>query len=71
MQPEVRDRLFTKRSISTKPVGTGLGTKIVKDVVEAHGGTIWVESELGAGTKIHIGFPARQESRRAPRGREA
>jgi signal transduction histidine kinase len=57
MTPDVRDRLFTKRSISTKPGGTGLGTKIVKDVVEAHGGTIWVESELGVGTKIHIRLP--------------
>jgi len=57
MPPDVRDRLFTKRVMSTKPGGTGLGTKIVKDVVDAHGGTIWVESELGAGTKIHIRLP--------------
>ena len=57
MPPDVRDRLFTKRAISTKPGGTGLGTKIVKDVVDAHGGTIWVESELGVGTKIHIRLP--------------
>ena len=57
MPPDVRDRLFTKHAISTKPGGTGLGTKIVKDVVEAHGGRIWVESELGAGTKIHIRIP--------------
>ncbi|HSB44034.1 MAG TPA: HAMP domain-containing sensor histidine kinase, partial [Nitrospira sp.] len=57
MPPEVRDRLFTKRVISTKPGGTGLGTKIVKDVVDAHGGTIWVESELGVGTTIHIRLP--------------
>jgi len=57
MPPDVRDRLFTKRAISTKPGGTGLGTKIVKDVVDAHGGTIWVESELGTGTKIHIRLP--------------
>lgn len=38
MPPEVRDRLFTKSTLSTKPGGTGLGTKIVKDVVDAHGG---------------------------------
>ena len=57
MPPDVRDRLFTKRAISTKPGGTGLGTKIVKDVVDAHGGTIWVESELGVGTKIHLRLP--------------
>lgn len=57
MSPEVRDRLFTKGAISTKPGGTGLGTKIVKDVVDAHGGKVWVESELGKGTKIHIFLP--------------
>ena len=57
MPPDVRDRLFTKRAISTKPGGTGLGMKIVKDIVDAHGGTIWVESELGVGTKIHIRLP--------------
>ena len=57
MPPEVRDRLFTKGTISTKPGGTGLGTKIVKDVVDAHGGKVWVESELGKGTKIHILLP--------------
>ena len=57
MAPEVRDRLFTKSTLSTKPGGTGLGTKIVKDVVDAHGGKVWVESELGKGTKIHILLP--------------
>jgi signal transduction histidine kinase len=57
MPPEIRDRLFTKRVVSTKPGGTGLGTKIVKDVVDAHGGTVWAESEVGKGTKIHIRLP--------------
>jgi len=57
MPPDIRDRLFTKRVASTKPGGTGLGTKIVKDVVDAHGGTVWVESEPGHGTAIHIRLP--------------
>lgn len=59
MPPEVRERLFTKRAISTKFGGTGLGTKIVKDVVDAHGGQITVESEEGRGTTFHMLLPIR------------
>jgi signal transduction histidine kinase len=57
MSREVRDSLFSARAISRKTGGTGLGTKIVKDVIDAHGGTIWVESEEGAGTTFHISLP--------------
>jgi signal transduction histidine kinase len=57
MPPEVRDSLFTGRAISRKPGGTGLGTKIVKDVIEAHHGRITVESREGVGTTFHITLP--------------
>jgi len=57
MTPEVRDSLFTYQAISRKVGGTGLGTKIVKDVVDAHGGKIRVESEPGMGTTFHITLP--------------
>ena len=57
MKPEVRDRLFTSRAVSTKPGGTGLGTKIVKDVVTAHEGSISVESQEGVGTTFYIRLP--------------
>jgi signal transduction histidine kinase len=57
MSPEVRDSLFTYQAISRKVGGTGLGTKIVKDVVDAHGGTITVESKQGVGTSFHISLP--------------
>jgi len=57
MAPEIRDRLFSARAVSTKKGGTGLGTKIGKDVVDAHKGKIWVESEPGMGTTFHLQFP--------------
>ena len=57
MPSEIRDRLFTKAAISGKAGGTGLGTKIVKDVIDAHGGQITVESEPGKGTSFHITLP--------------
>ncbi len=61
MPPEVRDSLFTNRARSTKVGGTGLGTKIVKDVVDAHSGTISVDSEEGKGTTFIIRLPINQD----------
>ena len=57
MSPEVRDSLFTTRVISRKAGGTGLGTKIVKDAIDAHGGQIAVESQEGKGTTFLIRLP--------------
>jgi signal transduction histidine kinase len=57
MPAHVRDRLFSAKAVSTKKGGTGLGTKIVKDVIEAHKGKVWVESEAGVGTTFHMQLP--------------
>ncbi|MFM8550971.1 MAG: ATP-binding protein [Nitrospiraceae bacterium] len=57
MSPDVQASLFSSRAISRKAGGTGLGTKIVKDVIEAHGGKIEVESREGAGTAFHLRLP--------------
>ncbi len=38
--------------------GTGLGLSIVKHVAESHGGSVSVESELGAGSSFTIRLPA-------------
>jgi signal transduction histidine kinase len=60
MSPEVCASLFTGHAISRKAGGTGLGTKIVKDVVDAHGGQITVESKEDVGTTVHIRLPLQQ-----------
>ena len=57
MPREVRESLFSYHAISRKVGGTGLGTKIVKDVIDAHHGGITVESEPGVGTSFHITLP--------------
>ena len=57
MSREVLNSLFTPGVISSKDGGTGLGTKIVKDVVDAHRGGIHVESEEGRGTTFYIELP--------------
>ena len=49
--------------------GVGLGLSICKGIVEAHGGTIRVESRVGLGTTVTFALPARQMAR-APHERE-
>ena len=71
MPPEVLDSLFTYRAISRKIGGTGLGTKIVKDVVDAHGGSITVESEPGTGTAFHITLLVEGPPTRSPRASQS
>jgi signal transduction histidine kinase len=55
----VRRRLFTDEAVSTKPGGTGLGTRIVAGVVRRHNGKISVESEEGKGSLFRIQLPLR------------
>ncbi len=53
---ELLPRLLTD-TVSGKEDGTGLGLLLVKDILEAYGGTISIHSELGLGTRIFTSLP--------------
>lgn len=57
MNPETQARMF-EAFYSTKRDGSGLGLPTVRKIVEAHGGTISCESEVGRGTRFSIALPA-------------
>ncbi len=54
--PENLERIFDPL-FSTKSFGTGLGLPIVKQIVEQHGGTIRIDSEVAHGTRVRISLP--------------
>ncbi|MGB3509773.1 MAG: ATP-binding protein [Microcoleaceae cyanobacterium] len=61
------DRIFesfeqAEGSTAREYGGTGLGLAVTKQLVELHGGCIWVESEVGIGSRFSFTLPISQES---------
>lgn len=57
--PHIFERFF-KADKSRSSSGTGLGLAIAKHTIQAHGGSIWVDSEEGKGSTFSFSLPLRQ-----------
>ena len=69
--PEFAKRLFSRyeryEKTSGKIIGTGLGLAIARQIVEMHGGRIWVDTAVGAGSEFRFTIPvAAADAREQP-----
>jgi PAS domain S-box-containing protein len=64
---EEQGRIFERFYRADSPLqmeagGMGVGLSVVKELVEAHGGRVWVESIIGQGSIFHIALPLQSQS---------
>lgn len=69
IQPELLDKIFdifyrVDNKASRRANGTGLGLALVKEIVNALSGRVWVESELGKGSTFYITLPVATKTNR-------
>lgn len=56
-QKRLFERFFRGDNVSKYIPGSGLGLYIVKNLLENHGGKIWLESKEGKGTNVYVELP--------------
>jgi signal transduction histidine kinase len=65
--PDLQEKVFDP-FFSTRPGGSGLGLPTTRRIVEAHGGSIGLESEPGKGSKFTVRLPAEGSAGASPPG---
>jgi len=59
--PHIFDRFYRGPDMARQTKGAGLGLYLTRSIVEAHGGRIWVDPELGKGARICFTLPRNPE----------
>ncbi|HUL34132.1 MAG TPA: ATP-binding protein [Candidatus Eisenbacteria bacterium] len=71
-QPRIFERFYRVDAARSREAGgTGLGLAIAKHLIEVQGGRIWVESEIGVGSKFHFSVPVFDAERAIARSSSA
>jgi len=60
LPPQQPDQIFNA-FFTTKPHGTGMGLRISRSIVEAHGGRLWAADNSPRGASFHVAFPIKVE----------
>jgi signal transduction histidine kinase len=60
--PHIFTRFYRAEDVAGEIKGTGLGLYITRRIVEGHGGTIRVESQVGQGSTFTLTFPVSEEA---------
>ncbi|MFW6238316.1 MAG: ATP-binding protein [Halanaerobiales bacterium] len=60
-QDKIFEKFYRANNNDDAASGTGLGLAIAREIIDAHGGSIWVESEEGEGAKFTFSVPCYRE----------
>ena len=57
-QELVFEKFYRGRDVRARLAGTGMGLTIAREIIEAHGGRVWLKSESGEGVQFSFTLPA-------------
>ena len=60
-QPRIFRKFYRGTAVGTKIPGSGIGLAIVSDIVAAHHGKVWVDSDAARGSSFHIELPVKSQ----------